>query len=128
MDAVLARIVELMGPTHGARNELANAIGIHPGIITNWKSGRNRSYRKYLPQIAAHYGVSVEYLVTGQSPEAPKEKPAPQQTPVDELSELSGYERLLLTAIRSLSPQDRENLYTEISNRLAKRRDQGLPE
>lgn len=31
--------------------------------FTNWKSCRNTSYKKYLPEIAEFLGVSVDYLL-----------------------------------------------------------------
>lgn len=62
MDETLRRILALIGPKHGESKKLADYLGIHPNVITNWKSGRNRSYRGYLPQIAEYFGVSVAYL------------------------------------------------------------------
>lgn len=63
MDEVLKRIIDLIGPKHGASKLLADHLGIHPNVITNWKNGRNKSYRGYLPQIADYFGVSVDYLL-----------------------------------------------------------------
>ena len=62
MDDTLKKIVECIGPKHGAKKELAGHLGIHPNVITNWLNGRNKSYRRYLNEIANYYGVSVEYL------------------------------------------------------------------
>lgn len=45
------------------RKELAEHLGIHPNVITNWLNGRNKSYRRYVNEIAAFYGVSVDYLL-----------------------------------------------------------------
>lgn len=83
MDKVLERIVACIGPKHGAKKELADYLGIHPNVITNWLGGRNKSYMKYLEQIANFYNVSEHYLKTGE--EEQKEKPA--ATEDDELSE-----------------------------------------
>lgn len=69
MDEMLIRILNCMGPGHGAGKELADFLGINPNVITNWKNGSNRSYRKYLNQIAEHYGVSMDYLLTGEQKE-----------------------------------------------------------
>ena len=62
MDAMLERILECIGPKHGSKKELAEFLDIHPNVITNWLNGRNKSYRKYLPQISEHYNVSIEWL------------------------------------------------------------------
>jgi transcriptional regulator with XRE-family HTH domain len=46
-----------------SQKELADYLDISPNNITDWKSGRSRSYTKYLPQIAKFLGTSVDYLV-----------------------------------------------------------------
>lgn len=62
MDEMLNRILECMGPMHGAGKALADYLGVSPNVITNWKNGSNHSYRKYIKQIAEFYGVSEGYL------------------------------------------------------------------
>lgn len=63
MDETLNRILECMGPMHGAGKALADYLQVSPNVITNWKNGSNKSYRKHINQIAAFYGVSVDYLL-----------------------------------------------------------------
>lgn len=72
MDILLERIVECIGPKHGAKKELADHLGIHPNVITNWLNGRNKSYRRYVNEIAAYYGVSADYLL-GQTDQKEKQ-------------------------------------------------------
>lgn len=62
MDIILSRLIELIGDKHGANKELADFLGIQGNNITNWKAGRSDAYKKYLPQIAAYYGVSLDWL------------------------------------------------------------------
>ena len=62
MDKTLELIIDLIGPKHGATKELAEYLGITPNVVTNWKNGSNKSYRKYLKEIADYFEVSVEYL------------------------------------------------------------------
>lgn len=62
MGIIHDRIFELVGTRHGASKELAQALGISPNNITNWKAGRSDAYKKYLPQIAGYYGVSLDWL------------------------------------------------------------------
>ena len=52
MDIMLSRILECMGPTHGAGKALADYLGVSPNVVTNWKNGSLKSYRKYIEQIA----------------------------------------------------------------------------
>lgn len=63
MDILLERIVECIGSKHGAKKELAEYLGIHPNVITNWLNGRNKSYRRYVNEISSFYGVSSDYLL-----------------------------------------------------------------
>lgn len=67
MDEMLKKIVECIGPRHGAKKELAEYLDIHPNVITNWLNGRNKSYRKYLPQIAAYYNKPLDYFLGNES-------------------------------------------------------------
>ena len=62
MDIMLERILECIGPTHGAIKELAQHLGVVPNVITNWKNGSSKSYRKYIRQIAEFYDVSADWL------------------------------------------------------------------
>lgn len=73
MDEILKRILDCMGAKRGAQKSLAEHLGINPNVITNWKSGTNRSYRGYVSEIAGFYGVTKEYLETGK-----KEMPSPE--------------------------------------------------
>ena len=74
MDEMLSRILECMGTTHGAGKALADYLGISPNVITNWKNGSNRSYRKYIKQIAKFYGVSEGYLLGTEAEKDPAPK------------------------------------------------------
>lgn len=71
MDEMLARIISCIGNKHGAQKALAEHLGIHPNVITNWKNGTNKSYRGYINEIADFYGVSADFLLTGEQKEKP---------------------------------------------------------
>ena len=62
MEIMLKRIAELVGKKHGAKKSLAAYLMISPAVVTDWFSGRNKSYPKYAAQIAEYYGVSLDYL------------------------------------------------------------------
>ena len=62
MDDILKKILDCLGPKHGAKKQLAEYLGIHPNIITNWFGGRNKSYRRYLPEIAAYFNIPLSYF------------------------------------------------------------------
>lgn len=69
MDTTLERILMLLphkpdgSLAHGAKKEFARSIGLKNGnLVTDWINGRTNSYKNYLYEIAAKYGVSVAWL------------------------------------------------------------------
>lgn len=62
---VVQRICEELEKQGKKQTELTTFLGISPNAVTDWKSGRIKSYMKHLPKIAEFLGVSVESL-TGQ--------------------------------------------------------------
>lgn len=58
--------------------DLTDFLGLSKNAITEWKSGRNKSYTKYIYQIAAFLDVSPQYLL-GETEERQKENPPTTQ-------------------------------------------------
>lgn len=58
----------------------AQALGTTDKTVSAWKTGRSKSYTKYLPQIAKVIDMPVEYILTGE-----KKEPAPTPKSEDEL-------------------------------------------
>ncbi len=58
----LNKILALLSKQGKQQKDLADELGIRKNNITDWKSGKSKSYTKYLPQIAAYFGVSIDYL------------------------------------------------------------------
>lgn len=50
------------------QRELAKHLNIDRVNVTQWESGLHRPGRDRLPAIAAYYGVSLEWLMTGNGP------------------------------------------------------------
>ena len=65
---VLNRITALLKERGVQQKILCEHLGLKAQAYTNWKGGGNDSYMKYLPQIAAFFGVSVDYLLGTPSP------------------------------------------------------------
>lgn len=67
-DVTLERILSLFPadkngkPVRGSSKELTDYLGIPRSTIADWKSGKSKSYMRYLHEIAAKYGVSVAWL------------------------------------------------------------------
>lgn len=62
MDITIERIVSELRAQKKSQLELAQHLGVTQNVVTDWKSGRIKSYTKYIHGIAGFLGVSVEYL------------------------------------------------------------------
>ena len=87
MDITLERILSLIPRKengdfkHGAKKNFAESIGLKSGnLISDWMSGNSQSYKNYVYEISAKYGVSVEWL-RGETDE--KEKPDLKESELD---------------------------------------------
>lgn len=93
MDKMLDRIFELIGNRHGAQKELADFLEIKSSVITDWKSRRNKSYKKYAERIAAYYGVSLDWLSGATDEKEQKNSPTLEEDEAD-LARKRLYEKL----------------------------------
>ena len=107
MDIVLTRILSLIPKkpdgkfVRGSKKDFATSIGYDSGdIISMWESGASKSYMKKIHEIAAVYNVDPDWLL-GKTDK--KEKP----TIVSD-DELSESQRLLISQLRSMSPEEFE--------------------
>lgn len=76
MDIMLQRILELVDSDgYGGGAKLAAAIGAPRNVVTEWRKGRKKSYRKYAAEIADYYGVSVDYLCGNTDEKGIKKSP-----------------------------------------------------
>ena len=65
---ILNKIIQILKERKIKQIELTNYLGVSKNIFTDWKSGRNSSYMKHLPQIAEFFGVSADYLLGKETP------------------------------------------------------------
>lgn len=65
---LLARIFELVDEAHMEQKQFASILGTTDKTVSAWRTGRSKSYTKYLPQIAEALGTTTEYLLTGNGP------------------------------------------------------------
>lgn len=71
--------------------------------VTQWKKG-STPRQPMLQKIADHFGVTIDYLLTGK-----------EKSPGAEAPELTREEIDLLTAFRSLPPEDRAFVLRQLS-------------
>lgn len=63
MDIFSERIKPLFDKSGKSDAELEREIGIPPKKINQWTTGYTKSWQKYIPQIAAYFNVSTDYLL-----------------------------------------------------------------
>ena len=61
---ILDRISKLLNGRE--QSELTDFLGIKSVAFSEWKSGKSKSYKKYLIEIADFFNVSIDYLVYGK--------------------------------------------------------------
>lgn len=66
--STITNIISLLEQQNRTQKELTDYLGITKNAFTDWKSGRIKSYNKYLPQIAEFFGVSVDFLIGKEKP------------------------------------------------------------
>ena len=71
MDEMTERMFSLLKDAGIEQKEFAKRLGTTDKTISAWKTGRSKSYTKYLPQIAAVLGTSVVFLLSGEKTPAP---------------------------------------------------------
>lgn len=119
MDITIKRIVEEMKAQKLRNIDLANFIGVTPNVVTDWKSGRIKSYVKYIYAIAEFLGVSVEYL-KGETDDKGIKKAAPEGA--EEGNLFSDVDKRLMSKLPLMSDADKEWLDQLINLKLKERK------
>lgn len=63
---IMERIFDLAARKYPEQKAFAEALGVSPTRISEWKKRKSESYMKRLPEIASVLGTTPEYLLTGQ--------------------------------------------------------------
>ena len=99
------------------QKELTDYLGLRSVAFSEWKSGKSKSYRKYLIEIADFFGVSLDYLVYGKD-DTTKNK----QLTNDEQELLENYRKLddgrkkeISEKIKEQTDSIKDEVYTELS-------------
>ena len=69
---IIERIYQLLDEKDKRAYELCNRLSIRTSTMSTWKAHTNNPPAKYMKTIADFFGVSLDYLMTGQ--EAPIRK------------------------------------------------------
>lgn len=104
MDIVLDRMLSLIPRkpdgkyVHGSKKAFCESIGAPTNIISEWESGKTRSYRNYVFRAATVYNVNPDWLL-GKTDQ--KEK----LTIVSD-DELSDGQKRALSLLAAMSPEE----------------------
>lgn len=84
--------------------QIGQATGLNPSIFSNWKAGRYSPKADKLAKIAEYFGVTVEYLMTGEAHDGYYVNPETAEVAqkIFENKEL----RLLFDAAQDAAPED----------------------
>lgn len=107
--------------------QVSKSTGISTGSLSDWKNGRSNPKIDKMQKIAEYFGVSVDYLLTGEEP--PKTEKAPTLNKKDErdiarqleamLGEMeSSYNGALMFDGEPLDDETRELLRISLKNQL----------
>lgn len=80
------RIFDLLDRIGMEQKEFAAKIGTTDKTVSTWRTGRTKSYHKYIQRIAEVLGTSVDYLLTGEK--APEMNTAQMQRLVNAATQL----------------------------------------
>ena len=90
---MIERILVLMENRKISGLKLASELGFNKGNVADWKSGKTKPRTEHIVKLADFFGVTTDYLLTGQ-------EPLPPDVTADEMD--------ILKKLRSLSPEKRK--------------------
>lgn len=71
--STIDKIIQLLDQRERSQKDLTDYLKLEKSVFSAWKSGKSKSYMKYLPQIASYLNTTVDYLIDDLSDEIPDE-------------------------------------------------------
>lgn len=107
MDIYAERIKPLFDQSGKSDAELERKIGIPARKISQWNINYTRSYTKYIPQIAAYFHVSTDYLLGNTDVTTPpvESERAKENAHDPKTAGVSGAKQKLYDAIANLTDE-----------------------
>ena len=98
------------------QKDLCDFIGVRNNRYTDWKSGRIKSYHKYLPKIAQFLNVKIEDLLEEELRSAPKSENVEFFTTPKEREVISSYRQHpelqpVIDKLLDIPQEDTEEIY-----------------
>ena len=85
---MLDKITSLLKEQKRTQKELCTFLGLNQVAFSEWKSGKSKSYTKYLPQIAEFFGCSVDDLLGKEQKKEAVQKDSLNEKQKDEIRHL----------------------------------------
>ena len=105
MDLYIERIKPLFESSGMTDKDIEEALNLPRGVIYKWGIGKNKSYKRFIPEIAKYFNVSADYLMGLDSPSAGiKKDPVPKDEAV------GSAKQKLLALVDGLSDEQCEKL------------------
>ena len=73
----IEQILDELNSQGYSQKEIANRLGVSPGVVSGWRSGRLLSWEKYVVQLATMLGISPFELIDEDVPKPAPDLPAP---------------------------------------------------
>lgn len=101
MDLYIERIKPLLESSGMTDKDIEEALNLPRGVIYKWGIGKNKSYKRFIPEIAKYFNVSADYLMGLDSPSAgiKKERPADGEA-------LTDMQKTTIDLVKSMSDAD----------------------
>ena len=101
MDLYIERIKPLFESSGMTDKDIEEALNLPRGVIYKWGIGKNKSYKRFIPEIAKYFNVSADYLMGLDSPSAgiKKERPADGEA-------LTDMQKTTIDLVKSMSDAD----------------------
>lgn len=85
MDLYIERIKPLFESSGMTDKDIEETLNLPRGVIYKWGIGKNKSYKRFIPEIAKYFNVSADYLMGLDSPSAGiKKDPIPKDGAVSQ--------------------------------------------
>nr|DAE98180.1 MAG TPA: repressor protein [Caudoviricetes sp.] len=118
MDLYIERIKPLLESSGMTDKDIEEALNLPRGVIYKWGIGKNKSYKRFIPEIAKYFNVSADYLMGLDSPSAGiKKDPIPKD-------EVEDSETAELREIWSSADENERRDLLEMARMLKNRRKQ----
>ena len=83
---ILTTILNELAKQNKTQKDLCDHLQIKNQAFSDWKSGKSRSYQKYLPQIAEYLNVPIDFLLGKElQPTNPYNLSIDEQAEVEEI-------------------------------------------